>query len=818
VLLLGCAHGSLAIDGTVNGGVAPPSPDRHPAREPGPRGTLQGLTPPSSFAVYSDVIRLYGLGATRLEAARTGADRVLAQPKRFALLVYLAWNPGSFHRRESLVGLLWPDADEARARAALRNALYFLRRQLGDEVLLNRGDGEVGLASDRFWFDAAAFESAVTAGRQEEALTLYRGDLLPGFFVPGTPEFEEWLDGRRAVVRRLASEAAAASAKSLATEGELQGAVERARRACALSPFDETTLRQLVRMLDAAGDRAGALDAYGEFRERLLREFELAPSPETEALVRQLRERRSVHAEPGDSVPSPGPGASEPHARPTSDRREDRPGGMPSRAVRAAAVTGLLVLAVGVVGVWRSFGDAPANATVVVLPMENATGNSELDYLAEGLAFTATERLAAVRTLVLVPGSGTPTGEEGDPRAAALALGGSAALSWSLVQVDSGLVIRAELQRASDGRRLWHCDCPVRLPDLLGTEEPIVEAVLAHFDPSSSKALLAPPMSRSRTPETRILHLKARHFWSQRSAAGYWKALGLLQRAIDEDPGNAQAYAWMAATFGAMAVYGHLAPHETFRRAEAAAERALVLDEGLADAHNALGALRALYYWDWAGAEKELRRALELNPDFAEAHNVLAHMYRAQGRYEDALPEARAAARLDPLEPYYGHHVGILLFCGGREQEAIDHLLRTMRFSAGPPIARQTLVASWTRLGLPDSALATWKAAALAAGDSLETRLLETHGDRGLVAVLRAAGRAELAAIEVAKRRGDFVAPMRRARALARAGFRDEALQEALRAVEERDPQVLFLRCDPAFDALRDDPRLEEAARRIGLP
>ena len=455
---------------------------------------------------------------------------------------------------------------------------------------------------------------------------------------------------------------------------------------------------------------------------------------------------------------------------------------------------------------------------MVVLPLENATGDSDLDYLAEGIALSTTQRLATVRGLVLVPGTGAPAGARADPRAAAQALGGFAALSWSLTVADSGLAVRAELRRTSDGSRLWHCECPVRLPDLHGIEETIVRGVLGQVRPSNPSGRLPPAAQTSRAPETRILQLKARHYWSQRTASGYWKALGLLQRSIDEDPGNAEAYAWLSATFGAMAVYGYLAPHETFRRAEAAAERALELDAGLADAHNALGALRALYYWDWSGAETELRRALELNSEFAESHNVLAHVYRANGRYEAALAEARVAARLDPLEPYYGHHVGILLFCSGREQEAIDHLRRAMQFSTAPPIARQALVAAWARLGRPDSAVAAWHAAAVAAGDSIEASLVDANRGLGLEATLRAAGRADLAALRAAEREGQFLAPMRWARAHARAGDRAEAMEAVLRGVAERDPQVLYLRCDPAFDPLRDDPRLEEAARRIGLP
>src|SRR5438093_390078 len=124
---------------------------------------------------------------------------VLSQPKRAALLVYLAVaKPRGFHRRDTLLALFWPDSDGEHARAALRQALTFLRRELGDAVVRTRNAADLAVDPERLWCDAAAFEDAVNGDELERALDLYQGDFLPGFHVSGCGEFERWLEQRRA--------------------------------------------------------------------------------------------------------------------------------------------------------------------------------------------------------------------------------------------------------------------------------------------------------------------------------------------------------------------------------------------------------------------------------------------------------------------------------------------------------------------------------------------------------------------------------------------------------------------------------------------
>src|SRR5438128_11786783 len=142
------------------------------------------------------MIELRLLGRLSLTSA-DGRDvrALLGQPRRLALLAYLAAaTPRGFHRRDSLLALFWPEIDQEHARAALRQALHVVRDALGADVIVTRGDEEVGLDFERIWCDVVAFDRAVAAEQFSEALDLYRGDLLEGFFIPDAGEFEHWQD------------------------------------------------------------------------------------------------------------------------------------------------------------------------------------------------------------------------------------------------------------------------------------------------------------------------------------------------------------------------------------------------------------------------------------------------------------------------------------------------------------------------------------------------------------------------------------------------------------------------------------------------
>jgi DNA-binding SARP family transcriptional activator len=252
------------------------------------------------------MIEFRALGPAEL-AGPEGSDpgAVLARPKLFGLMSYLSAGPArGFHRRDSLIGLFWSELDQDRARSAVRQSLYRIRRFLGERVVVTRGDDEVSLSQDEFWCDVEAFEEALDRGDRETALGFYRGDLLQGLYVPDAPEFERWLDERRKQLRERAAAAAWELANHQAARHDTVAAGHWSRHARNLNPLDERLLRRVIQLLDQLGDRSGAVREYEAFARRLADELELEPSPETVALIESVRSRNDVAVR--EAVPSSG--------------------------------------------------------------------------------------------------------------------------------------------------------------------------------------------------------------------------------------------------------------------------------------------------------------------------------------------------------------------------------------------------------------------------------------------------------------------------------------------------------------------------------
>ena len=237
------------------------------------------------------MIRLHLLGALEF-AASDGRDLhpLAAQPKRVAVLAYLAARPaGEFVRRDTLLGVFWPELDQAAARRSLRQTLHVIRTHLGSDAIDTRGDDDVAVSTAAIACDVQEFLGAVAESRLDEAIELYRGDLLAGFFLSGGPAaFEQWLETERARLRELAAKSVWSLADAAERAGDRSGAAAWARRAASLTAGDEVVLRRLIQLLLRVGDRAGALHAYDAFARRLARDFGEQPAAETRALVAGL--------------------------------------------------------------------------------------------------------------------------------------------------------------------------------------------------------------------------------------------------------------------------------------------------------------------------------------------------------------------------------------------------------------------------------------------------------------------------------------------------------------------------------------------------
>jgi len=240
--------------------------------------------------------RTLGSPDLRLEDG-TAVLSVLAQPKRLALLSFMAARgPGEFTRRDTLCATLWPDADQDRARHRLRTALHMLRRAIGHETIVRRGDEEVGLSAD-MWHDVAALEQAAESQDHEAVLALYRGDFLEGFHVEASHDFEEWQRRTRDRLRRLALVSAQALRDAALSGRDDADALQWSARAREISPLDEGALRDHIFTLDAVGRPADAINEYDAFADRLANEMQTVPAQETVDLIGRVRTGQGLASE-----------------------------------------------------------------------------------------------------------------------------------------------------------------------------------------------------------------------------------------------------------------------------------------------------------------------------------------------------------------------------------------------------------------------------------------------------------------------------------------------------------------------------------------
>jgi DNA-binding SARP family transcriptional activator len=354
------------------------------------------------------MLTLRAFGALDLrDAEGAPLGTVLAQTKRAALLAYLVLSrPGELHRRDTLLALFWPETDRDHARNALSQALSFLRKEVGEEVLVTRGVEVVGVDSTKVRCDVLAFQQALEAEDWAVALGLYRGGLLEGVHVKGAPAVVDWVDRERVRLREAAAGAAWRLAHQRIREGKLVEAERTAQRALALVATDESPVREFMEALVLAGDRGAALRFYEKFKGTLGTELEVEPAPETEALAQAVRGGEIRAATPAGG---PGPSAAvHSLANPIPAWGPNLP--RISRQRIALAGMGALVLAAGALVLvrWTAPGpeSGPASAAyeptaIAVLPFQNLSPEGPHPYLAAALHDELLSQLAGVAGISL---------------------------------------------------------------------------------------------------------------------------------------------------------------------------------------------------------------------------------------------------------------------------------------------------------------------------------------------------------------------------------------------------------------------------------
>lgn len=566
------------------------------------------------------------------------------QSKRAALLAYLLLARG-FRRRDNVVAIFWPELDSAHARNALSQALHVLRHSLGEDAVITRGE-DVGIDTALVRCDVHAFEDAMARGACEEALRLYRGPLLDGFYVPDSPDFEAMIEQER---RRL-REAAGSGAWSLASAHarDADAALRWYRIAVGSSVFDETQLRAVASTLVDAGHRAVALQLCEDFASRLARELDLEPSPETRAMMAAIRE------------PATRPLAISTRSEPSApDVVRDR-GEPPARARRPrmwawiAAIVAIAALPAGLIAT----RDRPADddlPRLAIMPLRN-TGPAEYGYFAEGIGEEIRNRVAQAGGLTVVTGQdvyrapGRTQRGIGELLGARWVLDGSA--SWQPASQGGGrLRVRIDLTSTAEGVPPWGNVFESDVTDMTQLSTlyaAIAQRVMNELDVVLRTERVATSGGTSNL-EAYDLYLQGRsHLKRSAIPMNQRAAISAFRRAIALDRNFASAYAYLAEAYTALHWTGG-ASVANLDTARTVLQQAVALAPALPETHTTFGHLLYVCCEDYPGALGHLERSLAQQPEDARLHMITGNVLKRRGAMADAIREYEAAARLDPM-------------------------------------------------------------------------------------------------------------------------------------------------------------------------
>ncbi|MCA1850405.1 MAG: tetratricopeptide repeat protein, partial [Acidobacteria bacterium] len=405
--------------------------------------------------------------------------------------------------------------------------------------------------------------------------------------------------------------------------------------------------------------------------------------------------------------------------------------------------------------------------SIAVMPFVNESGNADVEYISDGMTETLISSLSQLPNLNVKARSSVfrYKGKEASPQTIGKELNVQAVLSGRIMQRGDQLTLTLELVDAQTENVLW---------------------------------------------SAYRLYLQGRFYWNKREEKNFRKAIEYFNQAIALDPNYALAYAGLADTYALLSSFGFTPPSEGMTKAQEFARQALSLDDSLAEPHATLGLTRLSYGYDFAGAEREYQRAIELNPNYVTAHQWYGEMLTCVGRFDEAAAEYRRALELDPLSLPVNWEYARFFYYARRFDEAIARYGKVFELDAGFTAAHRTLAEVYRVKG--DYAKAIEE----------QAKAFELEGELRKAALLREAfakggwnGFLRLVTAEDSplKYRHAIVA-----RAHLQLGEKDKAFAELNKAYETRESPLQWLKVEPQFDPLRDDPRFQELLKKVGFP
>jgi serine/threonine-protein kinase len=532
-------------------------------------------------------------------------------------------------------------------------------------------------------------------------------------------------------------------------------------------------------------------------------------------LERSAPQKSKSEAEPGE------PAGAETiirSARPTPSEKAATATKLNQRSV-VIVVVALLVIA-SAAGAYFYFTRARPGAinSIAVLPFINASGNSEVEYLSDGLTESLITSLSQLPKLSVKARSSVfrYKGKDAPPQQVGKELNVQAILNGRVVQRGNDLTLHIELVDVNTETALWSGDYNRSMTNLVSLPGEIARDVS-----SKLRVKLSSPdeqkLAKNYTANTEAyqLYLKGRYHLFKLTLPEIQTGISYFQEAIAIDPSYALAYVGLADGYHALTLAGEMPAREFLPKSKAAAQKAIEIDNTLAEAHVALAFITFWYEWDQKEAENQYKQALELNPNSAEAHLFYAHLLSNTGRHAEALAEVKRAREIDPLDLRANALEAQFLIHAGKLDEALAFLHKTLEVNPNFWIAHMFASSAYIEKGMFAEAIAEARKARELNGANSQTTgnlgyALAKSGKqteaRGLLEEL----------LKLSTQR--YISPGNIALIYNGLGERDQTLAWLEKGYEQRDPKMVFLKVEPKWNNLRADPRFQDLLRRVGFP
>ena len=459
---------------------------------------------------------------------------------------------------------------------------------------------------------------------------------------------------------------------------------------------------------------------------------------------------------------------------------------------------------------------AASDKSIAVLPFANLSHDPDNAYFAAGIQDEIITRLAKIADLKVISCTSTQRFKSSpdDVPAIARQLGVANVLEGSVQRTADQVRVNVQLLKGATDTHLWADTFDRKLTDIFAVESEIArtiaETLQAKLSGSEQHAIAARPTENT---EAYQLYLKGRFFWNKRTGQNLNKAADYFNQAIAADPKYALAYVGLADSYLLMPLYGAGAPQDCYPKAEAAARKAIELDDASAEAHTSLAQICCYYKLDYPQAIREFQRAIELNPNYATAHQWYGSSgLAALGRFDEAIAEVKRGIALDPLSLVINTDLGGTYYRARRYDEAIDQLRKTLEMDPGFYYAHWNLGSALAVKGALEPAIEEYQKARALTDDPSALGLLAhayaVSGNRPEALKIRD----QLEAL--AKQR--YVSSYSLALVYLGLGDKEEALHRLEKAYQDHSGEaVRFIKVEPMLDPLRGDPRFEALVERV---